>query len=436
MKRPADLSRSRGRLHIRRIVNWPSRHISLLRDGLRDLRVAPSSQIPALDALRTAAILMVVAGHFGELGKSQFTSHAHFFDSPIFQFGWTGVDLFFVLSGFLIGGQLWKELKRSDSINVGKFILRRGFRIWPLYFLIVILSPALTGTWSYKWGDWAFLTNYVTGRVEGGWSLSTEEQFYIIAPLALLAGARMLKLRGRVAALIAALAVVAALRWWTARGLLLRGVSVANVKSIMYSPFHLHDEGLTIGLLIALVFITAPAIFERTSPHRKAIWIVAFTAAVSAVVLRAENGIVFPFLSLALIYGSVVAVSLTFRPNELRLLHARPFYTLSRLSYGMYLNHFAVLRWVGPSIARASKAIGGQSAVAIGLSLLAVIGCSAFFAAVTFVLVEHPFLVLRGRMLPSSRDSRSTAAPIPAVAEGAAGYAPAPILEAKPTRLD
>jgi len=73
----------------------------------------------------------------------------------------------------------------------------------------------------------------------------------------------MLKLRARVTALIATLAVVSALRWWTARGLLGRGVSVANVKSIMYSLFHLRNEGLTIGLLIALVFITAPAIFER-----------------------------------------------------------------------------------------------------------------------------------------------------------------------------
>jgi peptidoglycan/LPS O-acetylase OafA/YrhL len=405
-------------------VNLPSRHLSLLRSGLRDLWVAPPSQIPALDALRTTAILMVVAGHFSELGKSQFTRHAHFFGSPIFQFGWTGVDLFFVLSGFLIGGQLWKELKRSDTINVGTFILRRGFRIWPLYFVIVILSPVLTRTWSYKWGDWAFLTNYVTGRVEGGWSLSTEEQFYILAPLALLVGARMLRLRGRVIALLSALAIVSALRWWTARGLLARGVSVANVKSIMYSPFHLHNQGLTIGLLIALVFITAPAVFERTSPHRKVIWSIALAASVIAVVLRTANGIVFPFLSLALIYGSVVAVSLTFRSDELGLLRARPFYTLSRLSYGMYLNHFAVLRWVGPSIGRVSKAIAGQSPIAIGLALLAVVACSAFFAAVTFVLVEYPFLVLRGRVLPSRRDSHAAVSSVPAAVADVAGYAP------------
>jgi hypothetical protein len=95
---------------------------SLLRAGLRDLWIAPSSQIPALDALRTAAILMVIAGHFSELGNAQFVRHAHFFDSSLFLFGWTGVDLFFVLSGFLIGGQLWKELKRSGTINVGKFM--------------------------------------------------------------------------------------------------------------------------------------------------------------------------------------------------------------------------------------------------------------------------------------------------------------------------
>jgi len=394
---------------------------SLLRAGLRDLWIAPSSQIPALDALRTAAILMVITGHLSELGKAQFVRHAHFFDSSLFLFGWTGVDLFFVLSGFLIGGQLWKELKRSGTINVGKFILRRGFRIWPLYFLIVILSPAMTGTWSYKWGDWAFLSNYVGGRVEGGWSLSTEEQFYILAPLAILAGSRLLRTRGWVAVLLSSLAVVSLLRWWTARGLLHAGASVANVKTTMYSPFHLHNEGLTIGLLIALVFVAAPAVFEKSPAHRRWVWGAALAACAIAVVLRTENGIVFPFLALALIYGTMVLLSLALGSEHLRFLRVRPFYTLSRLSYGMYLNHFAVLRWIGPGIARAAKVIGGQSALSICLSLVAVVACSASFAAVTFVLVEHPFLALRGRVLPSRRDLPSTTSsdhPVAAAAHG------------------
>ncbi|MBK5186895.1 MAG: acyltransferase [Gemmatimonadaceae bacterium] len=379
---------------------------------------------------------MVIAGHFGEIGKAQFGRYARLFDGPLFLFGWTGVDLFFVLSGLLIGGQLWKERKRTGTINVGKFILRRGFRIWPLYLVFVILSPALTGTWSYKWGDWAFLSNYVSGRVEGGWSLSTEEQFYVLAPLTLLAGSRLFKLRGWLMALLSSLAAVAALRWWTARRLLGAGVSVATVKTDMYTPFHLHNEGLIIGLLIALVSVEAPALLTGASTQRGRVWGAALSAMAIAVVLRAANGIVFPFLSLALIYGSIVVVSLALGPGKLLFLRTRPFYTLSRLSYGMYLNHFAVLRWIGPSITRVAKSVGGQSAVSIAVSLAAVIACSALFAVVSFVLVEHPFLAMRGRVLSTNRDARATTSPglVPVVAGN--GYAPVGTRETVTTGAD
>ena len=136
---------------------WPS----FLRDGLRDLWHPPSNQIPALDALRATAIVMVVTGHFPDLGKAQFPRYAQLFENPVFSFGWTGVDLFFVLSGYLIGRQLWKERQRTGKVNVGRFLLRRGLRIWPLYVFIALMSPMLVGKWSYKWSDWAFLSNYV-----------------------------------------------------------------------------------------------------------------------------------------------------------------------------------------------------------------------------------------------------------------------------------
>jgi peptidoglycan/LPS O-acetylase OafA/YrhL len=375
---------------------------SLLREGLRDLWKPPASQVPALDALRAAAILMVVAGHFADVGKPQFPRYAQLFDGPLFLFGWTGVDLFFVLSGFLIGRQLWKEQQRTGTVKVRRFILRRGLRIWPLYVVVALLSPALVGKWSYRWGDWAFLSNYVPGRVDGGWSLSTEEQFYILAPLTILACSRFFRVRDWFIALGAALVAVSGVRWWTAHKLLSAGESVAKLKTDMYSPFHLHNEGLTIGLLIALVSVVAPELLNGSSTRRRQVFAVAFVTAAIAILLRAANGIVFPFLSLALIYGSIMVVLLALGPNNLRPLKARAFYTISRLSYGMYLNHFAVLRWIAPSIARAAKVIGGQNPATVFVSLSAVVVCSATFAAATFVLVEHPFLLLRGRMLRTS----------------------------------
>jgi peptidoglycan/LPS O-acetylase OafA/YrhL len=382
---------------------------SFARSAFTDLRHPPDTQVPALDALRTVAILMVIAGHFPEVGKTQFPQYAHFLDGPLFAFGWTGVDLFFVLSGFLIGRQLWKEQLRTGTINIGRFITRRGFRIWPLYFVVALLSPALDNKSSYKWADWAFLSNYFSGRVEGGWSLSTEEQFYILAPLLIFVGARYLRRRGWYAVLVGLLVAVSGVRWWSAHKLLGAGYTVAQVKTAMYGPFHLHNEGLTIGLLAALVSVIMPRLMDGSPSKRSSVLVVAGVTSIIAVTLRAANGIVFPFLSLAMIYGSIMVSLLAIGSGRLPLLEAPIFYRVSRLSYGMYLNHFAVLRWIAPSVARATRAVGGQNPITVLVTLGLVSVISLAFATATFVLIEHPFLVLRNRVQYTKSNSRGLA---------------------------
>src|SRR5262245_22092605 len=105
----------------------------ILIEGARSLGSRPRGNLPGLDCLRSLAILFVISSHFaGEYAV--FPHDPMWFKFPLFLFGWAGVDLFFVLSGYLIGGQLWRELSRDGSIRIGDFLLRRGMRIWPLYF--------------------------------------------------------------------------------------------------------------------------------------------------------------------------------------------------------------------------------------------------------------------------------------------------------------
>jgi peptidoglycan/LPS O-acetylase OafA/YrhL len=140
-----------------------------------------------------------------------------------------------------------------------------------------------------------------------------------------------------------------------------------------------------------------------------------------AVMLRAANGTVFPFLSLALIYGSMMVALLAIGADKLRLLESRAFYRVSRLSYGMYLNHFAVLRWIAPSVGRAVKAVGGQNPATLFVTLGLVIAISLSFAMATFVLIEHPFLALRERVQYTKSKVRGlppTYAPVLAPAGG------------------
>src|SRR5262249_7530986 len=90
-----------------------SRWLYRLATPVRELVKPPSGQNPALDVLRTCAILMVIAAHSLGPAKSVGMADDVFSKFPLVRFGWTGVDLFFVLSGYLIGRQLWRELQKS-----------------------------------------------------------------------------------------------------------------------------------------------------------------------------------------------------------------------------------------------------------------------------------------------------------------------------------
>jgi peptidoglycan/LPS O-acetylase OafA/YrhL len=85
-----------------------------------------------LDILRCVAVLLVMLCHSGPRSDGLF---------PIFgKIGWTGVDLFFVLSGFLISGLLFVEWRRDGRIQVGRFLIRRGFKIYPSFYVFLVVA--------------------------------------------------------------------------------------------------------------------------------------------------------------------------------------------------------------------------------------------------------------------------------------------------------
>jgi peptidoglycan/LPS O-acetylase OafA/YrhL len=135
----------------------------------------------SLDVLRAVAVVLVI-GH-----------HSSYY--PAWQkIGWAGVDLFFVLSGFLISGLLFQEYKVTGGIKIGRFLLRRGLKIWPSYYLLMIVAAVLLlfGAMSVSQllSNLFFIQNYYPGYpyyviLEHTWTLAVEEHFYLLLPFLL-----------------------------------------------------------------------------------------------------------------------------------------------------------------------------------------------------------------------------------------------------------
>jgi len=358
---------------------WPGR-------ALRSLLIPPPGTFPSLDALRTAAIVLVIGNHLAVGGSELAPSPVWSF--TLFRYGWTGVDLFFVLSGFLIGRQLQRELQRTGSVNVPRFLLRRGLRIWPLYFAWVAFLALALGKWRGLGPDLLFLSNYVQGQVSGGWSLSTEEQFYLVVPLLLLGAQRLFGPGGQAWVPLVLLALMAPVRAVT-----LHGMGEAGLDRI-YGPIHTHCDGLLVGLFLAWVSVRGPAALSPEHPHP---WRWPLVAIVGGFLLREVDRPLFSFSGLALVYGGMVALGLRAGPRVRQLTAWRGFHVLSRLSFGMYLNHFEVLPRILPGMTRALVPMLGSglllATVVFGIAVLS----SALVASVTFVLIEDPFLALRER---------------------------------------
>jgi peptidoglycan/LPS O-acetylase OafA/YrhL len=227
---------------------------------VQDLCARPPQTIQGLDVLRSIAITLVFSTHF----PFNFSSFPRLKSFPLIYWGWSGVDLFFVLSGYLIGIQLWKEISTTGTIQVGRFLLRRGLRIWPLYFFVIsliVVKAALLNRTNVTLADITFLSNYFPYSVGGGWSLSTEEQFYVIVPLALISlkflGPKILVLMPAISLVVLPFSRMLALRH--------HSLNWSDARFSLYKPIHTHADGLAIGLLIAWVAVFRPnAISSRT----------------------------------------------------------------------------------------------------------------------------------------------------------------------------
>ena len=219
-------------------------------------------RMPGLDLLRAIAIVWVMLYHVSSYGPRL----------PAWvEFGWMGVDLFFVLSGFLIGWQVLKPRARGQSPHWSSFYVRRALRVLPAYLAVVTLyfavpgvreSAAIQPLWQFLTFTQNIFPDYFHARaLSHAWSLCIEEHFYLVLPLVLWLMGKKPALGRVVAAAVITLAGGMALRAWiwehdvapfmhVTDG---QGNFVNRYVENIYNPTYARLDGLLAGFMLAVV---------------------------------------------------------------------------------------------------------------------------------------------------------------------------------------
>jgi len=305
-----------------------------------------------LDTLRALAILSVVAFHFRGVYLSE---AAHPWLQAFLQFGASGVDLFFVLSGYLIAGLILSEWRQTGGLDAGRFWRRRWMRTLPAYY-VVLAALALADflvppdhAWQSFLAYWVFLPNYLTDlvnwRFSWCWSLCVEEWFYLLLP-ALVLGLQSFRRRFPPERVLRTIAVLAVLLSVTARFqmFLLQRRGALDLHTAWWTVYwvtHYRLDGLATGLFVA----TLPTLRSRG-------WAFALAATALGVLLIqvAAEGAESPaydfqkFLISAVAFGMLVHVSVgDNRWAGSGLVGAR---FIADHSYSLYLVHPILLKVV------------------------------------------------------------------------------------------
>jgi peptidoglycan/LPS O-acetylase OafA/YrhL len=362
-------------------------------------------RLNGLDHLRALAISYVFIYHYAVLFK-----HPAWL-GPLADFGWSGVDLFFVLSGFLIGGQLLGRVASGQAISIKDFYVQRFLRIMPAYWVVLAFYFAIPAV--IERGQlpplWRFLTftqnfglnNQVYGAFSHAWSLCIEEHFYLVLPCLIFIFSARRGWQGAIS--FAGLLVVLG---GAARAYFLTRVMAGdgNWSELIYYPTYCHLDGLIIGVAVAAIAAFYPQQWSWLE-RRGYVWLFAGLALVYAAYALDEGqnefaSTVFKFPLVAMGFGLIVIASVS-RDSFLNRSSAVTKW-IAVLSYSIYLIHKIVIHLL-QGTAKALH-IAPNSTL---MFVLCVAGSIAAAYALNIV-VERPFMRLRDRLF-----SRHVAASLP-----------------------
>ena len=394
---------------------------------------ADTHAIPTLDGMRGIAVLAVLVFHYawtfpgddpvaahGLVEKIAVQLHAFMWS------GWTGVDLFFVLSGYLITRGLVTDSKKPLKTRLKMFWMRRVLRIFPLYYAVLIVGTVVTvGLLGQKWIPelpyWVYFQNYslafdqaVMRWTAHFWSLAIEEQFYFVWPLVALMTSR----RRLIPTILALIVITVGLRGY----LTFRGEHLGifqhwygteeehlqhGIAQFVYRCTFTRADGLLLGAFVA---VTQREVRHPISQVWRRVRLPAFigTALALAGLYVWATGlndydrrvIGIGYVTLALFFASAVSMCAdhVIGPRATRFLEWRPLVACGKVSYGMYIFHWPLVVVAVPYLTRwqEGRSIVAQMAISGGF-VVAGIAFIYVMALVSFRFFESPFLKLKGK---------------------------------------
>ena len=360
-----------------------------------------NQRLLGLDVLRFIAVILVLGRHCEDPPSNwpEIPRHAFLF---LKQGGWIGVDLFFVLSGFLVSGLLFREYKSYGRFSIGKFYVRRGWKIYPPFYAFTAITLAQDilkrrEVWNGQLlSELLFVQNYFPGRIGYTWSLAVEEHFYLLLPLALLLILKLNTKSKEPLKPILALVVFVAFAC-----LLMRLLNWYLSPSFTYlthvTPSHLRFDSLYWGVGISYVYhFYANWFFNCLTPWRAWLIVGGVFTLLPAFLLPIETTPIIFTLGFTIFYlGSgalLCGVLLCKIPSNPLVLMAA---TLGSYSYSIYLWHLAG-KWWGVGIAEKFYPNIGF----VGRTTIYVLG--AFVVGVLMAkIIEIPALRIRDAWFPS-----------------------------------
>ena len=371
-----------------------------------------SARLPGLDTLRAVAIVAVMLYHLEPFLPERL--------AVVGQFGWMGVDLFFVLSGYLIGSQLLKPYVSGDEPSLREFYRRRAYRILPAYLVVLLLyyffpawreSEVLPPLWQFVTFTVNLFVNMRHHAFSHVWSLCVEEHFYLVLPLLVIWAMRRPSARWTVIFIAAVVLFGVVVRGslllpllkpfgWDGGRVVPENFGSFYFKYLYY-PTYARLDGLVAGVTLALIRLFRPGWWEALARRGHAALAVGVgcVGAVCWMFRDVDLGeetraaawatvVGFPLLACGL--GLVVASSIS-RNGWLSRLRVPGARMMATLAYSLYLMHKEIAHVDRVYLPALTANRDWRTVVVYGVSCL--VG-----AGMLYVGVERPFMGLRDRI--------------------------------------